>query len=132
MLNLGTLKVACAVIIKDQKIIITQRSENMLLPLKWEFPGGKIEKDESEEECLHREIMEELNIRININHKLDKIIYKYDNLLICLIPYVVDYMSGDIILKEHKQFKLVSRNELLHFDFAEADIPITLSLINLK
>ena len=55
------IKVTCAIILFDQKILVVQRSEDMMLPLKWEFPGGKIEKEESEENCIIREIKEELN-----------------------------------------------------------------------
>lgn len=62
--------VVCAIIIKDGKILITQRSEFMSLPLKWEFPGGKLEDYESPEECLRRELKEELNINIHVLEKL--------------------------------------------------------------
>ena len=59
-----TIDVTCAIISFNNKILVVQRSENMKLPLKWEFPGGKIENGESEKECIKREIKEKLNIKI--------------------------------------------------------------------
>lgn len=50
--NREAIKVACAIIEMDGKVLAVQRSESMSLPLKWEFPGGKLENDESEEECI--------------------------------------------------------------------------------
>ncbi len=58
------LNVTCAIILFQNKILVTQRSESMKLPLKWEFPGGKLEPGESEEACIIREIKEELNLNI--------------------------------------------------------------------
>ncbi|WP_341832439.1 NUDIX domain-containing protein [Sphingobacterium thalpophilum] len=64
------LQVTCAIIEHANKILICQRSASMKLPLKWEFPGGKIETGESKEECLRREIKEELQIDISIHSAL--------------------------------------------------------------
>lgn len=59
--------VACAIIIDDEgKVLAAQRSESMSLPLKWEFPGGKLSKNETAEDCIVREIQEELNISVTI------------------------------------------------------------------
>ncbi len=81
------LQVACAIILKENFVIITQRSESMRLPLKWEFPGGKVEKNESAEECIHREIFEELNIQITLKKRLKNSIYCYPDHIVCLIPF---------------------------------------------
>jgi 8-oxo-dGTP diphosphatase len=58
--------VTCAIIEKDGKVLSTQRSESMSMPLKWEFPGGKIKAGESPSECLHRELQEELGVEVEI------------------------------------------------------------------
>ncbi len=63
--------VTCAIILRDGKILATQRSEKMNLPLKWEFPGGKIEQNETPGNCLQREIREELNLEIELLKKLE-------------------------------------------------------------
>ena len=61
-----TMRVACAIIEQDDKILAVQRSERMNLPLKWEFPGGKIKRGESPEQCVVREVLEELNLQIAV------------------------------------------------------------------
>lgn len=119
-----TINVTCAIIVKDDKILVAQRSERMKLPLKWEFPGGKLEKNESEIECIKREIKEEINIDIEVVKKLSSSIYDYGTFKINLIPFIVKHISGGIRLSEHKDYKLLDKTELLNLDWAEADLPI--------
>lgn len=64
------LNVTCAIIEHNNKILICQRSERMKLPLKWEFPGGKVETGEGKEACLKREIREELGLDIKVGTAL--------------------------------------------------------------
>jgi len=116
--------VVCAIIEIENKILVVQRSESMKLPLKWEFPGGKIEPNESEEEAIKREIREELNIDIIILKRLTPTYYKYPNIAIELIPFLVKYLGGDLELKEHNQHKLLKKEELSSLDWADADLPI--------
>jgi 8-oxo-dGTP diphosphatase len=118
------INVTCAIILIDNKILVTQRSEKMKLPLKWEFPGGKLEKDESELECIKREIKEEINIKIDIIKKLSNSIYDYGSIKINLIPFIANYISGEIKLSEHKDYRLLDKYELMSLDWAEADLPI--------
>ena len=82
------LNVVCAIIYVGNKILVTQRSKNMNLPLKWEFPGGKLEINESEIKCIERELKEELNIEIKVIKRLSNSIHDYEALHINLIPYV--------------------------------------------
>lgn len=96
----------------------------MPLPLKWEFPGGKIETGETAEECLIREIKEELNIEIEITGSLSPNDHQYPNKLIRLIPFICRQTCGDLALKEHAEYKWVDDKDLLDLDWAEADIPI--------
>lgn len=126
------INVTCAIILKDKKILVTQRSEKMKLPLKWEFPGGKVEKDENEIECIKRVIKEEINIKIDILKKLTNSIYDYGTFKINLIPFVANYLSGKIILAEHKDFKFLDKSELLNLDWAEADLPIVEEFLKLE
>lgn len=116
--------VACAIILKGNRILVTQRSEIMSLPLKWEFPGGKIELNETAEYCLHREIKEELNLEISILKRLEPKPFDYGNFNINLIPFVTKYVSGDISLAEHKSFKWLNQEELRTLDWALADIAV--------
>lgn len=118
------IEVVCAIIKINGKILVTQRSEKMSLPLKWEFPGGKVEFEETEVDCIRRELKEELNIDVDVQERLDPVVYSYPDFKIKLIPYVVKYISGNIILNEHAQYKLLNISELLILDWAEADISI--------
>lgn len=116
--------VTCAIIRKEDFVLSTQRSESMSMPLKWEFPGGKVESGESKIECLHREIMEELHIKIHILQPLTPVVFNYKNKTIRLLPYLADYVSGEILLTEHKSYKWLKANDILDVDWAPADLPI--------
>ena len=124
------LNVVCAIIYVGNKILVTQRSKNMNLPLKWEFPGGKLEINESEIKCIERELKEELNIEVKVIKRLSNSIHDYEALQINLIPYVVEYISGEIILAEHAEYKLLEKSNLSNLDWAEADLPIVRELLN--
>jgi 8-oxo-dGTP diphosphatase len=124
------LTVVCAIIYSGNKILVTQRSQKMKMPMKWEFPGGKLEKDDSEIECIKREIKEELNIEIRVIKRLSSVIYDYKDFKIHLIPYIAEYESGEIILTEHVAFQLLEKINLSLLDWAEADIPIVRELLN--
>lgn len=123
------IKVTCAIIRIENKVLAVQRSEKMNLPLKWEFPGGKMEADESEEDCILREIKEELNLKIRIRKRLTPTKFSYPNINIELLPFFADYISGELILLEHKQHVLLEIKDLMSLDWAEADIPVVMELI---
>ena len=126
------INVTCAIILINGKILVTQRSEKMKLPLKWEFPGGKLEINESEIDCINREIKEELNIEIEVLKKLSNSIFDYGTFKINLIPFIANYISGEILLSEHKDYKLLDKSELLNIDWAEADLPIVAEFLKLE
>ncbi|TDE07787.1 (deoxy)nucleoside triphosphate pyrophosphohydrolase [Flavobacterium sandaracinum] len=132
MLEKSTINVTCAIIFFDQKILVTQRSETMKLPLKWEFPGGKLEDNETEVDCIKREIKEEINIDIEVLEKLSSSIYNYGTFQIKLIPFLANFVSGEIKLTEHKEYKLLNKSELRNLDWAEADKPIVEELLKLE
>ncbi len=96
----------------------------MSLPLKWEFPGGKIDRDESAENCIQRELMEELNISVRILEKLKNYPHDYDQVTINLIPFVVEYVGGTILTTEHTAAVWLGWDELATLDWAAADIPL--------
>lgn len=118
------ISVTCAIIHFDNKVLAVQRNEYMSQPLKWEFPGGKVEASETEEECVIREIQEELNIAILVRQRLTSVIHQYENITIRLIPFIAEYTSGNLLLNEHKDYFLANKNELINLDWAEADVPI--------
>ncbi|MCX7773685.1 MAG: DUF815 domain-containing protein [Clostridia bacterium] len=121
--------VTAAVIKKENRILITQRANEDRLSLLWEFPGGKIEKGESPEECLKREILEELNLVIDVGDPFTDSIYDYGSGKINLMAYVCSLVSGDLRLNVHADSLWVTVPELLHHKFAPADVPIVIKLV---
>ena len=126
------INVICAIIFFNNKILVAQRNEVMKLPLKWEFPGGKLEDGESEIDCIKREIKEEINIDIEVLEKLSNSIFDYGDFKINLIPFISTYVTGEIILSEHKDYKLLDKTELLNLDWAEADLPILKEFLKIE
>lgn len=136
MMNLYTnanqmIEVTCAIIEHNNKVLVTQRSKKMTLPLKWEFPGGKIEKDEKPEACLIREVFEELHVNINIGKQLSTNTHQYsETKTIKLIPFICKLIGGEIKLTEHANFLWLNKSELVNLDWAEADVPILNEYLN--
>lgn len=121
-------EVTAAIIIKDDLILIAQRGKDESLAGKWEFPGGKIESGETPQECLKREIKEELNIEIQVGEFLGESIYTYPNGQIKLMGYFATIVNGNFELSVHDEVKWVSIDEIDNFDFAPADIPLVKKL----
>lgn len=117
--------VSCALITrKNGQLLVTQRSALMRLPLKWEFPGGKVEQGETAEECVFREIREELGITIEITGRMTASVFDDGKLAIRLIPFHCKLISGEIILAEHAAFQWLFPDELTGLDWAAADLPV--------
>lgn len=125
------LEVTCAIIVHEGKILICQRSATMKMPLKWEFPGGKVEDGESKEDCLRREIQEELNIDITIGQALTPVEHQYPDFSLCLYPFVCNLEAGIVHPTEHAQTLWVEAKDLQKYDWAEADVPIVNEYLNL-
>lgn len=118
------LKVCCAIIECNNKILVAQRSSSMVLPLKWEFPGGKIENEECEEVCIVREIQEELGMDITVKTRLTPVIYHYEEFSLELIPFICEVTNSTFQITEHTAVCWATLDELSNFDWASADIPI--------
>jgi len=113
--------VVAAVIFKESKFFIAQRNRNKHMGLCWEFPGGKVEKNENFEQALKREIKEELNIIILINKKIGVENYQDDKINVKLHYYLCSHIDGDFILNEHEDSAWISKNEFNKYNFAEGD-----------
>jgi 8-oxo-dGTP diphosphatase len=116
--------VACAIIEKNGKVLATQRSAAMSMPLKWEFPGGKIEVGESPQECLRRELIEELGIRVRARKSLPTHTHDYPMFTITLYPFLCLIESGEIVCHEHNAIAWLPPKELNTLDWAQADLPV--------
>lgn len=125
------IQVTCGIVIWNNQVLCVQRSLEMHLPLKWEFPGGKIEPGEDEKDCLARELKEELDISIAITEALTPVNFQYqDKPPIRLIPYIVSCKEPNINLKEHSAMVWLEPDSLLQLDWAQADIPIVEEFMN--
>ncbi len=123
------LHVTCAIIERDDLILAAQRSASMSLPLKWEFPGGKIDPGESAEDCLRREVLEEMGVSLAIGQCLPASTHHYPKFTVTLYPFVCQVASGDITLHEHSAIAWLSSHELDTLDWAEADLPVIASYL---
>ena len=116
------INVVAAVIQNEEgKILIAQRNLKKSQGGLWEFPGGKIEPNETKEEAIIREIKEEMDIDIETKKFIDQKIFNYPDKDINLIAIECKQIKGDIKLNEHEDFKWVNKNELKNFNFAPAD-----------
>ena len=119
------IKVVAALIEKDGKYLIARRStgdKNVLG--KWEFPGGKVKENESEEHAIEREIKEEFEMDIKANKFLINNICEYPTKTIDLRLYECEYISGEFNLHDHSGYKFVNKEEILKYDLCPADIPL--------
>jgi 8-oxo-dGTP diphosphatase len=126
---------AAAVIRRGSKILIAQRKrDSRLEPLKWEFPGGKIEYTEDPRVCLVREIMEEMGIRIAVEGIFEVVSHNYrkggKTYHILLLCYLCRYRGGTPQPIDCHDMRWVGRDEIGAFDFAAADIPIVRKVRN--
>ncbi|SHN26138.1 8-oxo-dGTP diphosphatase [Cyclobacterium lianum] len=125
------LLVTCAVIRNSQNLILAvQRSEEMRMPLKWEFPGGKLEAGETEEQALIREIQEELALDILPQGRMNPVYHHYGAFSICLVPYWVRIVKEEIQLKEHIGYRWMHPNDLTELDWAGADLPVVQQILD--
>lgn len=115
--------VTCAIIRNDDdEVLVVQRGADSDHPLRWEFPGGKIDEGETAEECIVREIREELSIDIVICSRQGTVEYDYGKKQIRLHPFVCDTLDEIPFLTEHVAFKWLDDDRLLSPDYSEADL----------
>ena len=113
--------VVAAIIEKNNYYLIVQRNKKKNMGLKWEFPGGKVESNETFKEALCREIEEELNIEIYIHKKIAEEKYNDKQINITLHYYLCSEKNGTIKLNEHENLKWVEKKDFFKYDFVEGD-----------
>ena len=116
--------VVAAVIKKNNKYFIAQRNRHKHFPFYWEFPGGKVDNDESFEQALKREIHEELSINIKIKEKITSEKYKDDKIDVEVHYFLCELTDEDIILSEHEDMKWLFKKDLLNLKLAPGDSKI--------
>ncbi len=115
-------QVVAALILKDGKVLVCQRTRHQSMPLKWEFPGGKIEDGEQPRDALRRELEEELGIDAHIGEEVARIRHDYKNGgAVELRFYVVSEYTGEMENRIFRDVRWAKRSELPKYDFLEAD-----------
>ncbi len=123
------LPVTAAVIRKDGKILIARRKK-ACMGYRWEFPGGKLEENETLEECLKREIREELGIDIAVGSLLSARKHVINcQAAIILYAYHAEHISGDIVLTDHDAIEWVSPEDLPRYSFPDPDRQVVEELL---
>lgn len=123
------MKTVVAALIENQGFyFVAQRAKGQKLEGFWEFPGGKLEKNESIEQCIIREIKEELNIKIVPKNIFSETIYEYEFEKIKLIGVISQIVEGNLELRVHSQYKWLKPVDILKMPLAPADIPIAQKL----
>jgi 8-oxo-dGTP diphosphatase len=125
----GVLRVAAAVVVKDRLILAARRRLGLHLEGLWEFPGGKIESGETGPECLVRELMEELNIRIEIGEFVLESVHQYSKKTVSLQAYLAQYQNGTFSLEDHDEVRWMEADELMTLCWAPADLPIVKEIV---
>ncbi|TDQ33384.1 DNA/RNA helicase domain-containing protein [Zeaxanthinibacter enoshimensis] len=124
------INVSAGIIIRGKKVLIAKRNIHKHLGGLWEFPGGKVQRGESAEDTLIRELQEELDVRVTIQSFFSEHVHEYPEKTIRLLSYLITDIDGDIVNKEHEELKWVQLENLLDYQLAEADITIAQKLIN--
>ncbi|HEY6349242.1 MAG TPA: (deoxy)nucleoside triphosphate pyrophosphohydrolase [Candidatus Angelobacter sp.] len=126
-------QVVAALIVRADKILICQRTRHQPMPLKWEFPGGKVEPDEPPKDALGRELDEELGIRAVIGPQVTTIRHHYGNgTAVELHFYVVREYEGEIQNRIFRDVRWVTCAEMPDYDFLEADVALIKDLADGK
>ncbi len=123
------IKVTAAVIEKDGKILIARRKKSDRMGGKWEFPGGKLNINETPEACLKRELKEELNIEAEIGEFICSTKFTYMFMPLELLVYKARHVSGELKAFDHDQLVWAEPGELENYDFVKADITVVKKLM---
>ena len=128
---MDVVNVVCALIQKDNKILIARRNHgDEQVYGKWEFPGGKVEPGEDEKKAIEREMKEEFELSIKAIDYVTENIYEYPNKTVNLKLYRCEYVSGEFKLHDHFEYKYVNKQDLLNYEFCPADIGLAKYILN--
>ena len=126
------LKVTCAIIVRQNKILLTQKGSETEHPFQWEFPGGKVGQKETFVDCIIREIKEELNVEIKVLEAMISVKYDYGFKKIELLPFLCEIQDGEIVLTEHHDCRWLDLKELKEMNLSAADKRMIKQEINIQ
>ena len=128
MAESAAVAVTAAIIEKNGAVLIVRKGPGTRHAGNWEFPGGKVESGEAPEDCLEREILEELGICVRTERFFCESRYRYPHATIRLMAFRVRWVSGDIRLTDHDALAWVAPSDLTAWELLPADVPIAEAL----
>ncbi len=124
--------VTAAVLFQDGKVLVARRAPGFRHAGGWEFPGGKIEPGESPESCLARELAEEFGITTRVGPLVARSDYAYDFATVRIHAYEVEWISGEMVPRDHDLVAWVRPEELMAVDLLPADLPIARRIVEIS
>ncbi len=122
--------VAAAIFDPAKGLLCAQRAKDDSLPLKWEFPGGKIKPGETHEEALRREILEELSVAVDVKGHLMSIEHDYPEFHLTLHVYEVQIIEGTVRNNVHQRVEWIAITQLGNLDWAPANHPLVQRIVS--
>ena len=120
-----TIRVVAAVVEKNGRYLITQRRPNAVLPLLWEFPGGKVEAGETDSEALRRELLERLGVESEVGEWISETVWDYEHYRVELTLYECNVLTGngrgELETKAVHAYRWVTSDEFDQYEFTPAD-----------
>ena len=113
--------VAIGIVVDDGLVLVSRRRSADPLGGYWEFPGGKVEPGETPEQCLHRELREELNITVAIRSPFPTFEYSYPHVKVCLHPFLCDHLDGEATPLAADEVRWIRADELSSYRFPDAN-----------
>lgn len=115
------IRVVAALIERDGRYLITQRRENAVLPLLWDFPGGRVETGETDQEALAREVEERLGVRIEVGQLISFVNHPYDSYAVDLHLYECRLLDDEPECRAVKRYAWVTSSEMERYAFTPVD-----------
>ena len=122
--------VVCGIIVENGKVLAARRGPDANRAGKWEFPGGKVKRDENPAHAIVREIREELDLSVSVVRKLPVLTHHYPDVIIRLIPFICEIMDGNIHLTDHDAYAWIPENSIFQYDWSEADRDLVILIWN--
>lgn len=123
------IKVVCGIIYNNEQIFICRRNPHKSLAGHWEFPGGKLEPGEEEADCLRRELLEELGMKVVVDNHFKTVVHHYGTFTIELIAYTCRFLAASYHLTDHDRYEWIDKTALCEKLLAPADVPIARALV---
>lgn len=116
-----TIRVVAALVERDGRYLITQRRDNAVLPLLWDFPGGRVEDGETDQAALVREVNERLGVEVSVGQLISFVNHPYDKYAVDLFLYECSLQSDDLVCRAVKDYAWVTSEEMEKYPFTPVD-----------